>query len=96
MVRNERDAGVGAGMRNATNRAVQATRQGISDHLISSVGLCLGVGFGVGLLIGATLADAADRNSRHHRFGHDAREYGRWMLDALSRATPDWLGGKLG
>ncbi|MEQ8791390.1 MAG: hypothetical protein RIC55_34325 [Pirellulaceae bacterium] len=74
------------------SQLVDSTSKTISDHLTSSVGVCLGLGFGVGLLIGVTLASNSDRDRRHYY--QMAGDYGRKMYDSIAEATPHWLGGR--
>lgn len=73
-------------IRRKSRRVVRTTRRTISEHIFSSVGVCLGLGFGAGLLLGISLADAVER-SRHE-------SYGRHLLDTVAHAAPEWLGGK--
>jgi hypothetical protein len=53
------------------------------------VAVCLGLGFGVGLLVAIALP-----SSRPEPDYGMMQRYGRNFFDAISRATPDWMTGK--
>lgn len=72
-------------VRRQGRRLVRRSRRTISEHLFSSVGVCLGLGFCSGLLLGVALSDAVE--GQKHRYGQE-------LLDAVAHATPNWLGGK--
>lgn len=67
------------------------TKTMISDHAVSSVAVCFGLGFGAGVLIGLSLAGMSGPRDADRSL---AERYGRQFLDAVSGVVPSSLGGR--
>lgn len=61
----------------------------LSEYPMASTLSAFGIGLGVGLLIGITLAGESRPQPRHWYDLGSAEDYGRRILDAVTSALPD-------
>jgi hypothetical protein len=71
-------------------KIVRAAKHTVAEHALPSVAVCLGLGFGVGLLVAIALPSGRPPEPDYGMM----QRYGRNFFDAISRATPDWMTGK--
>ena len=70
-------------------KIARAAKLTVVEHTVPSAAVCLGIGFGVGLVVAMSLPSMR----REPDYGMFER-YSHKLLDAVSRATPDWMSRK--
>ena len=67
----------------------------ISEYPLASTLAAFGIGLGVGLLVGATIAGDTRPRARHWYDLGTAEDLGRRMLDAMAGALPDSIAKRI-
>jgi hypothetical protein len=92
----------GAGMEGMQERGEGYLRHGytemqecVSEYPMASTLSAFGIGLGIGLLIGMTLAGESRPRPRHWYDLGSAEDYGRRILDAVTSALPDSIAKRI-